>query len=315
MKTYTLEKTNSKKLFRVVDTNGNWTHYYHKPTDEYLRAVNYILKTGFTKGERFEEHLKNGEKAELERKLKLAGERGDRIHDMISYILTNKGKADMQTPVFNEETLQQELLNMDEWKCILAFQEFWNRHEPILIDYEFPTWNLNHGFAGTGDALLILTKKCDDKYCKCNKLIGKIGLYDWKSGRGIWEDQGPQTSAYSKGENLDHPVDYTAILRLGTRTRRGYEFEPYNKKQTEIHWKEFLAAIQISDATYRPFDSKKIYDIPEKVNIKIKRFKKVSKKPKKKVSKKSKKRKVIKKPKKKSKTKKICKKKSKKSQV
>jgi len=281
MKNYTLEKTRSKKLFRVVDVSGNWSHYYYKPTKEYLRAVNYILKTGFTKGERFEEHLKNGNKEELERKLKLAGERGDRLHDMISYILSNKGKANIKTPVFNEETLQQELLNMNEWKCILAFQEFWKRHKPMLVDYEFPVWNLKHGFAGTGDALLILTKKCDDKYCKCNKFIGKIGLIDWKSGKGIWEDQGPQTSAYSKGENLD-PIDYTAILRIGTKTKRGYEFEPYNKKQTEIHWKEFLAAIQISDATYRPFDSKKIYDIPEKVEIKIKRFKKVVKKSKKK---------------------------------
>jgi hypothetical protein len=272
MKTYTFEQTTDKKAQRVVDQNGDWTHYFYKPKKLYLRAVNYILNTGFAKGQRFNEFLKNNSKEEIERKLKTTGEKGDKVHQFIRYMFEHKGKAGRYTKMRNDETGKLEMLTSDEWNCILSFTNFWNKHKAVLLAHEFTIFNLEHGFAGTGDAILKITQKCEVKSCPCNKLVGKMGLFDWKSGGGIWDDQGPQIAAYSHGDNLAQKIDYTAILRLGTRhkTTNGYEFEPYETEETENHWQEFLAAIKISNASYRPFDPKKeIYDIPEKVNITI----------------------------------------------
>jgi len=285
MKTYTFEKTTSKNVLKVVDQDGDWTHYYHKPTKTYLRAVNYILHTGFTKGQRFEEFLKNNSKTEIESKLKRSVEKGDKVHQFIRYLFENKGRANRGTKMRSEETRELELLTNDEWNCILSLGNFWEKHKPILLVHEFTIFNLKEKFAGTGDAILKLTEKCEIKSCPCKDLVGKLGLFDWKSGSGIWDDQGPQIAAYSHGENITKKIDYTAILRLGTRhiQTNGYEFVPYNVAETEKHWQEFLAAKTISNASYRPFDPKKeIYDIPEEIKILIQTEKtKANKRPKK----------------------------------
>lgn len=290
MKNYNYEKTTDKDILKVVDQNGDWTHYLHIPSNTYLRAVNYILKTGYTKGIRFEEYLKSHSKEEVERKLQKAGERGDKVHQYIRFLFEQKPvkgyiTADREAKMRSEETGELEQLNNDEWACVLSFLNFWEKHELVLIKHEFTSYSLKHGFAGTGDAIIILTKKCDVKTCPCDKLVGKIGLYDWKSGAGIWDDQGPQTAAYTKGENIKdilkgRKIGYTAILRLGTShvKTNGYELKPYDNKETQKHWKEFRAAKVISDASYKPFNpEKEIVDIPDKVKIKIKKEKHESK--------------------------------------
>lgn len=292
MDNYTLEKTRSKKLFRVVDQNGNWNHYYYKPLKKYLRAVNYILRSGYTKGVYFEEYLKNGAKEDLERKLKEAGEKGDNVHDMIAYIFGNKGYGDRATKMYNEETGEDVILNWEEWKCIQDFSSFWERHECELVDYEFPVWNLKYEYAGTGDVIAKINKECGDRYCKCKRFVGKTGLLDWKSGKAIWDEQGSQVSGYEKGDNVPD-VDFTGIVRLGTKAKRGYDFQPYNKKETHSHWMAFLSSIVISNVSYKPFDKDKIKSMPDMVQINLKRKKK--KVNKKKVVKKTTKKKVVKK--------------------
>lgn len=279
MRTFTNKRTNCKELFRVVDEKGNWNHYYHKPSKTYLRAVSYILSVGYAKGDRFENYLKNGSKEEIDRKFLLAGEKGDKVHDFIAYLFNHRGQAHRGIKMLNEETLQKEMLTPEEWSCIISFQEFWKRHEPVLVAYEFSIYNLKHGFGGTGDAILILTKKCEDKFCPCNKLVGKLGLFDWKSGAGVWNSFGAQLAFYANGENISNyirkfgkEIDYTAILRLGTRHTKGYELRTYNKLMTEIHWGEALASIRISNASYRPFDPKRdVYDVPDNISIVIRK--------------------------------------------
>lgn len=281
MQTYTYEKTNDPDLFRMVDRNGNWTHYYHKPSNTYLRAVNHILDTGYTKGKRYEMYLKNITAAEADQKLKDAGERGDKVHKFIEYLFSNRGKANRATEVYNSDTGNNEALTNDEWDCIIAFQNFWAAHKPTLLYYELPVYNLAHRYAGTTDAILILNKKCDNPRCTCGKFIGQVGLFDWKSSSGIRDENGAQVAAYS---NTNAPkTSYTAILRIGTSHKSGYELAIYNKAETDIHLQEFFAAITISNRDYKPFDpEKEIKSVPEKVEIdltqKIEKTKKVAKK-------------------------------------
>lgn len=293
MKTYTNEPTKDKDLFRVLDRNGDWTHYYHAPTGKYLRAVNFILDAGYAKGKFFYEWLKNKSAADAEKILKDAGDRGDAIHQFITKIFdvpfreqTIKGEfveyefkdVDRLTTIKAEDNHADRLLTNDEWDAILAFATFWKAHEPKLIAYEFPAYDLKLGYAGTGDAIIRITKECEVRSCPCKGLAGKVGLLDWKSGGGIYGSHGAQVAAYSKAGSIkamllpEQRPTYTAILRLGTnhKTTHGYQFDVYDRKETDSHFQEFKAAIRISNADYKPFDpATEIVEIPDNLDMKV----------------------------------------------
>lgn len=176
-----------------------------------------------------------------DRKLKAAAERGDRVHPLIRLIFTvRSGEAvaaiDRHTNVLAEDNRTEVELSNDEWGYILAFEQFWTRHDAVLVDYEFPIWNLALGYAGTTDAVIRLRRDCGNRYYGCKNFIGKLGLVDWKSSGGIYESYGPRVSAYAHGESIreilgEHTIEYTAIVRLRTnhKTTGGYEFEPYDQ--------------------------------------------------------------------------------------
>lgn len=297
MKTYTFQSTSDKDLFRVVDRNGDWTHYYHQPSDKYLRAVNFILETGYAKGYGLIKWLKSKTEEEAERILKSAGEKGDKIHQFINTCLEDGGKYNFKTTAVNDEKGVATLLSYEERDAILSFEHFWKQHDPEIIAKEYPIYDLKHKFAGTLDAIIKINKSCEVKSCSCKNLVGKIGLFDWKSGSGIYSNYGAQLAAYANGENLkdilgEHKIDYTAILRIGTthKTTNGYQLETYDKNETKQHYNEFLSAITIASAEYKEFDPKaEIYDIPDEVEFKVKYLDLKAKKKKAKVAKKVKK--------------------------
>lgn len=298
MKTYTLEPTKHKDLFRVVDRNGNWNHYYHKPTNKYLRSVTGILERSYPKGKGFEEWLLKITPQERDEILSSTGEKGDRVHRAIDLLLSSEGVTTLskETGIYSKEKKDYEPISNDEWDALLAFSHFWNRHEPTLYVSEAPLFNLSVGYAGTADAIITLTKACDIKTCPCNELTGKVGLFDWKTSSGIRPSHSAQSGAYCHAENIgDYTkkvIEYGAVLRLGTRhkTTSGYEFESFS---TEESYRRFAAAQKLDDFEYSPFEEKEIQDIPDTLEIKIQTFveKKEEKKekPKKKKIKKSKK--------------------------
>lgn len=296
MKTYTLKPTLDKDLFRVVDMEGDWTHYYHSPSKTYLRSVTYILDMGYAKGKRFNEYLLSKTKEEARKIFETAGERGNRIHQFIARIFDEKGKVDRTTKVVAEDGVTGVALSNSEWRAVLSWERFWNSHGCVRIAHEYPVYNLKSGYAGTLDSLLRMTKACGVRSCKCDKLIGKIGLFDWKSGGGIYESFAAQNAAYSYGDNLykvlgDSKVDYTAVLRIGTGhvTTGGYEFKPSDRAQFAIDILGFLAAKTIHDTEYKPFDQdKEIYNVPDVIKVVIKTENLLKKKTKKKVVKKGK---------------------------
>ena len=275
MKSYEFKPTKDKDLFRVMDTNGDWTHYFHKPSGKYLRAVNHILNTGYAKGPRFYEWLKNKSAEESEKILKQAGDRGDAIHQFIEIAFKLGGKVNRFTPVLAEDNKGERVLTGSEWEAILAFGRFWKAHKPKIIVSDYPVYNLTLGYAGTLDILFKLTETCGTKTCECVDAIGQINLCDFKSGGGIYNSYGAQIAFYKEGENLkailgDRKITSTSILRIGTSHKAGYEFRYYGKEETETHWVEALAAMTISNSEYKAFDpEKEIYDIPELLELDI----------------------------------------------
>lgn len=273
MLNYIEKPTKDPKLFRLVDEKGNWNHYvYHqsKKTKKYLRSVNYILRNGFAKGQFFEEWLKNHSAEEIEKRLNEAGTKGDMVH-RLAEILHNDGKITRQTEVYDDELKKDRVATHDEWDCMISFAHFINSHKAKIMAMEIPLYNLKKGYAGTTDELMILNQACGNRYCKCKDYIGKLGLYDTKSG-GEWSEHGPQLGAYAgcavlseyhKGKKLE----YTANLYLGRKTEQGYKLTPYNLKETVQHQKEFIASTIIHDSTYQPFNDEAIYNTPDELSI------------------------------------------------
>lgn len=278
MKTYKLEKTDSKDLFRVVDRNGDWKTYYHKPSKRYLRSVNNILDEGYPKGQGFYKYLLSVSADEAKKRLEAAGERGDKIHQAIR-ILLNVGKINRSVKVLAEDNQTETTLTNDEWNCLLAFGEFWNRHEAELLSCEKSVANLEIGYAGTLDAIAILHKNCGVKSCKCDEFVGKVGLLDWKSSGGIYDNYSAQVAAYSKADGIK--ADYTGIVRVGSnhKTTGGYEFKPFSLEETNDNFNKFLAAKALADKNYKEFTAGEIEEIPDVIvigkSVKPKRAKKI----------------------------------------
>ena len=266
MKTFELKPTGNSELFRVVDREGDWRFYFHKPSGKYLRAVNAILDEGYAKGTRFYQYLKNISAEEADKKLKAAGDRGDAVHQAINKLL-DSGKADRTIKILGEDNKSERSLTNDEWDYLLSFGEFWNRHNAKLISKEQAVYSVGYGYAGTYDVICVLQKNCEVKTCKCDAFIGKTGLLDWKSSGGIYNSYGAQVAAYANAHGVK--CDYTGIVRLGTnhKTTGGYEFQPYNQLETSAHFEEFKAAITIANSEHEPFSEAEIKDIPDIIKL------------------------------------------------
>ena len=126
MKLFTHEPTSDPKVFRVVDSKGDWTHYFKEGV--YAPAVNHILDLGFTKGPEFAKYLKENSSSELEEKLEKAGARGDAIHQAIRRCLENKGAFDGAKDMVMTDDGPR-LLTRDELRAFMAFANFWEVHD------------------------------------------------------------------------------------------------------------------------------------------------------------------------------------------
>ncbi|MCL4405207.1 MAG: hypothetical protein M1361_01135 [Patescibacteria group bacterium] len=291
MKTYTYEPTKHPRLFRVVDREGNWERYFltdlvpEKGREistmggVYLRGVTTILDKGYAKGEGLLRFLSQHTESERDEILKSAGERGDKVHRAIAMLSEGLGTLNKTDGVYNREIKEYEPLSNEEWDCLLAFESFWRRHEPIVLQSEAPLYSLEGGYAGTADKIWILTKACDVKMCPCKDWINLIGLNDYKTSSGIYPSYWAQVGAYAKAENIKEylptgrVIDYTSILRLGTnhKTTGGYEFRVSNRLGAQ--YELFGAAKTIANYESNEFDpSKEVQEIPDSITIELKKM-------------------------------------------
>jgi hypothetical protein len=269
MKNYTYKATSNPDLERVVDLNGDWQNYFKKSTQEYLRGVTSILKRGYAKGNGFYEALKKSTPEEWEKRLAAGGDRGDALHQIQRMLLSGE-KCDIHTKVLAENNKDYRELTIDEWESVLAFQDFWKQHGAKIVAVEE---SVDRGtYAGTLDWIVILTKKCENHHCKCEKFLNALILGDLKTGTGIFPDYGAQVAALARA-HISHLTDnravlFTMVLHLNRKTDIGWKTEFYDMEETETHYREFLSAMTIDDATYKPFDpDKEIYDIPETLDM------------------------------------------------
>ena len=272
IKNYTAIQTNNENLFKVVDLNGDWTHYYHKELG-YLPSATRVISIGFPKGEGLLRWMKSMSAEEGEKAMKQAGKRGSKVHSAIADLIS--GQEINLSNKYENEKRQLEALTADEWNYILSWYKWQEDFSPHLISHETAIYSDTHRFAGTLDFVggLILRK---GQKISINEKVETIKedkkitvLLDWKTSSGIWDDYKLQVAAYAACL-LKKPM-YTGIVRIGTKRTCGYEMKLWDKKMTAYYFKRFLSArenydmITGEDKHWSPF----IKEIPTSLQIKL----------------------------------------------
>jgi hypothetical protein len=97
--------------------------------------------------------------------------------------------------------------NLDVWKMILRFADFWNTHKPELIATEYHLFSDVHKYAGTADLVV--------------RLFDNIWLLDLKTSNSLHTSYDLQLAAYAQAwnETHDEKVTHTGILWVKANTR------------------------------------------------------------------------------------------------
>jgi len=132
--------------------------------------------------------------------------------------------------------------NLDVWKMILKFSEFWNREKPELIAAEYHLFSDKYKYAGTADLIV--------------RMRDKLWLLDIKTSNSLHTSYDLQLASYAKAwnETHDEQITNTGILWLKAATRGE------DKKGEKIQGAGWQ--LKIIDDIERNFDMfLKIYDI------------------------------------------------------
>ncbi len=223
------ETTNPDVVQMTLETER---YYFIKEIERYLPSVTWINES-YPKGIGFYKWLAaNANWDEAQANKEAAGDRGSKVHRAIQDLI-NGATINFGDPYWNETKKNNEPLTMEEWKCLISFKEFWNDHKPQVVATERVCYSLKQGFAGTIDAIL--------------KIDGKITVVDWKTSSAIYPTYLMQVGAYmaAEAETGKYKPAATAIVRLGTRHKKGYEVQFCDKKESKENFKNFLSVKDI----------------------------------------------------------------------
>lgn len=240
------EATDDPHLFRVVDRENSWTHYYHDQLDKYLPSVNHILGIGFPKGAGLIQWLKNKTAEEADKILETAGERGSRVHDAIRELI--KGQTMSIAAYLQNEDGSSTQLTIPEWDFLLSWQAWVESFKPQLLKHETAVFNKKYGYAGTVDFIgsieILVGKKIyiDGKLQEISTPKRISCLLDWKTSGAVYNEYKLQVAAYAACMKLKPKQEfYTGIVRLGTKHKNGgFEMHLYSRNKTIENFKQFL---------------------------------------------------------------------------
>lgn len=272
MKLYNLKETSEKDVFRIVDVDGNWTHYQ---TPKGIKpGVTHILHKASAKDEGFYQYLLSTNKDEAQKKLETAGDEGARVHDAIKDLILGQ-EISINSLYPSEQTGKPEPLNMKEWEALLAWQRFTERFQPETIAVEHTVYD--DKVAGTIDyiATILLTAGekiyLNDKEVTIKSTTRIKALLDWKKSGNIYPEYKKQTGVYRQIYG-DKTVTHTCIVRLGTKHKSGYEIRLYDAAFSDKHAKLFW-----NDYDYYSYQNPKPWEpdeteIPEKIKVSIPKY-------------------------------------------
>ena len=205
---------------------------FYRRNDKYYPSVSNILNY-FPKNQFFHSWLKDvGHNSDIIAN-KAAGE-GTQVHSAVEAFLNG------EEITWIDESGNVKY-NLDVWRMILRFADFWNTHKPELIATEYHLFSDEHEYAGTADLIV--------------KLFDKLWLLDLKTSNSLHTSYDLQLAAYATAWNETHneKIEHTGILWVKANTRS----EGKNGKIQGKGWElKFVSEI---DKNFEMF--KKIQDI------------------------------------------------------
>ena len=171
---------------------------FYRRNEEYYPSVTSILNY-FPKNQFFHAWLKDvGHNSEIIAN-KAAGE-GTQVHQAVDAFLNGE-------EITWIDEYGNAKYNLDVWRMILKFADFWNTHKPELIATEYHLFSDEHKYAGTADLVV--------------RMFDNIWLLDLKTSNSLHTSYDLQLAAYATAwnETHDEKVTHTGILWVKANTR------------------------------------------------------------------------------------------------
>lgn len=187
-----VEYSEDNKQINVLDQR------FYRRDGKYYPSVSSILNY-FPKNQFFHSWLKDvGHNSDII--AQRAAYEGTQVHNAIEEFLNGK-----EINWIDENGNAK--YNLDVWRMILRFADFWNTHKPELIATEYHLFSDEYEYAGTAD----LVVRWNDN----------IWLLDLKTSNNLHTSYDLQLAAYAQAWNETHneKVTHTGILWVKANTR------------------------------------------------------------------------------------------------
>lgn len=272
IKSHTLVETSDKNIFRLANRKGDWKMYYDDRSKTYMWAVSHILDVGYNKGLGFVIWLLSKTAEEAKQILEDTGNRGTRVHMAVANLVMGNSIKLLDDVYIDRVTGHGKKLTDEEWNFLQSFVQFVEDYKPISISLEQTIGSTKLGWAGTYDwvCTLELTDKIGiGKNAKFKKRRVRV-LVDFKTSSAIHDAYNMQLAAYwlILKERKQTSGLHTAVLRLGTKHKCGYEFKLWTPKQTVYHAKVFKA-IKVIHEFKEGLPEPTIKEFPAEISVEI----------------------------------------------
>lgn len=174
-------------------------HRYYRRNGNYYPSITTVLQC-YPRGPHFEKWLKQVGFAS-EYIVKKAAEEGTQVHEMAEAYL-NGEELHFLSPT------GQPLCSPDVWEMLLRFVDFWETHNPTLIEAEVHLFSDELKVAGTCDLII--------------ELNGERWVLDLKTSNHLHTTYDLQTAVYAQcyTECFHKPIDRCGILWLKSSKRK-----------------------------------------------------------------------------------------------
>ena len=191
-------------LKRVVEHTGQQinfldSRFYKTEAGEYYPSVTSILNF-YPKNKFFENWLKDvSHNSDII--VRKASEEGTAVHNAIESFLQGE-----ELKWMDENGTAK--YNLEVWKMILKFSDFWNTHKPELVASEIHLLSHEHKYAGTCDLIV--------------KIQDKLWILDIKTSNSLHTSYNLQLSAYANAWNeiSEDKIEKVGLLWLKSSKRK-----------------------------------------------------------------------------------------------
>jgi hypothetical protein len=232
-----VEYSADNKQINVLDNR------FYRRNDKYYASVTSILNY-FPKNQFFHSWLKDvGHNSDIIAN-KAAGE-GTQVHNAVEAFL-NGEEINWLDEYGNAK------YNLDVWRMIMRFADFWNTHKPELVATEYHLFSDEHEYAGTADLVV--------------RMFDQLWLLDLKTSNSLHTSYDLQLAAYATAWNETHneKVTHTGILWVKANTRgegkggriqgKGWELKMISDIETNFKmFKNIQEIYKLENPDHKPY--------------------------------------------------------------